>query len=718
MAYNLAVRCLHQTDNVSVYPHMSVKEIMERIRLQFNIIEDLFEVQVYDERFKRYIDFDDEYAEELRQIAPRTYKNTFTAEILFEEIGEITNVSALNDVPSPSYVQTDSPGCISVMEDIRSNTPTIDSKLCIFSSSFNKARSTMINYLNALSHVTFVRDVASYYRNQVTRINQYSTLIQGVKTNLDDASTCILPEIKFPSSFLRQDQFTFVIAVVTEERAEEQVTWRLDTSANLLRDDIQIDTQSCNPLYLTINRSTLENDDIFKLSLRMCTIDQNRDVTVGSIFYTLGLCDVQKLHSANHLPDTPRLACVMVNSNGNIQWDTFGLSDFMHSASHIKGKIETLDPITTDWRNQLDIPDVRESISTDETTCSLFKKYVRSIEEMTFAWFGSNWSEMHDSIVKLNQNVSPVLKFDKVDSFVEFLIRASNRKVVLIISSYPTETVISSLHSFPQLHSIYIFGTQYNNIEESIKKWEKVIGIYRDIEEICRTVQKTIQGYGHDLIPLNIAHASLNTDLDACNSLSKYRQIIQEVLLSFGRNEQIKQNFINSVRIPYTSNNPILHQIDDFQRDYLRSPSVWWYTKESYIYSLLNAALKTQSIDALFMMRRFISDLHNRFNRLQFFTSYDDHSLFVEDCIEPFGALSNDFIQKVEQHQIKSNKASIETGSIYDFYQQIQRLHLTTHQPVQTTLYRGQAIASDTGPNHISKVRLQNQQDYVSYVCR
>lgn len=63
----------------------------------------------------------------------------------------------------------------------------------------------------------------------------------------------------------------------------------------------------------------------------MCTMYQNPDMTVGSIFHTLSLNTVQKLHSADHLSETPRLACAMVDQNGNIQWNTFGLSDFIRS---------------------------------------------------------------------------------------------------------------------------------------------------------------------------------------------------------------------------------------------------------------------------------------------------------------------------------------------------------------------------------------------------
>ncbi len=61
----------------------------------------------------------------------------------------------------------------------------------------------------------------------------------------------------------------------------------------------------------------------------MCTILQNESVKDGSVFHTLPLSIAQKLHSADHIPNTARLACVMADQNGNVQWETFGLSGFM-----------------------------------------------------------------------------------------------------------------------------------------------------------------------------------------------------------------------------------------------------------------------------------------------------------------------------------------------------------------------------------------------------
>lgn len=61
----------------------------------------------------------------------------------------------------------------------------------------------------------------------------------------------------------------------------------------------------------------------------MFTLPANQVMKADTIFYTLNLDTAQNLHSAIYIPDAPRLACVIADKHDHIQWNTFGLSDFM-----------------------------------------------------------------------------------------------------------------------------------------------------------------------------------------------------------------------------------------------------------------------------------------------------------------------------------------------------------------------------------------------------
>ncbi len=55
--------------------------------------------------------------------------------------------------------------------------------------------------------------------------------------------------------------------------------------------------------------------------------------------------------------------------------------------------------------------------------------------------------------------------------------------------------------------------------------------------------------------------------------------------------------------------NTYLKHLEEFQNEYSSEKSLFWYTKDSFIYRMLNKALRVRNIDILFLFRFFIRDL-------------------------------------------------------------------------------------------------------------
>ncbi|CAF4733663.1 unnamed protein product, partial [Rotaria sp. Silwood2] len=49
--------------------------------------------------------------------------------------------------------------------------------------------------------------------------------------------------------------------------------------------------------------------------------------------------------------------------------------------------------------------------------------------------------------------------------------------------------------------------------------------------------------------------------------------------------------------------------IDEFEKAYKAENAIWWYTRESCFYRMLNKALRVQDFDMLFALRFFITDI-------------------------------------------------------------------------------------------------------------
>ncbi|CAF1495735.1 unnamed protein product [Rotaria sp. Silwood1] len=95
-----------------------------------------------------------------------------------------------------------------------------------------------------------------------------------------------------------------------------------------------------------------------------------------------------------------------------------------------------------------------------------------------------------------------------------------------------------------------------------------------------------------------------------------YSQILKEILIEEPFDEEAKHKFVDFCHKYNAEYDIDLNVIDKFIDDYdLHSP-IWWYTKEAFIYSMVNRALRTQNIEVIIKMGFFIRDLHRQIEQL------------------------------------------------------------------------------------------------------
>ncbi|CAF2623776.1 unnamed protein product [Rotaria sp. Silwood2] len=90
-------------------------------------------------------------------------------------------------------------------------------------------------------------------------------------------------------------------------------------------------------------------------------------------------------------------------------------------------------------------------------------------------------------------------------------------------------------------------------------------------------------------------------------------------------------------------------KIGDFQNNYNETEAIWWYTRDCFLYRLLNKALRTENID-IFKFRFFIKEL---FHQLK--DASDVYTKEIIECgIETFSlyrgqSIAFDKLQKLKQ---------------------------------------------------------------------
>lgn len=113
-----------------------------------------------------------------------------------------------------------------------------------------------------------------------------------------------------------------------------------------------------------------------------------------------------------------------------------------------------------------------------------------------------------------------------------------------------------------------------------------------------------------------ISVVSGNTQsLESRNAMFMWFQLFIEVLLRMHHKSNTRQELIDICKQYYENNSEQLTIINEFDKTYKKENAIWWYTRECYLYRILNKALRIQDFDILFALRFFITDLSEQLTK-------------------------------------------------------------------------------------------------------
>ncbi len=97
--------------------------------------------------------------------------------------------------------------------------------------------------------------------------------------------------------------------------------------------------------------------------------------------------------------------------------------------------------------------------------------------------------------------------------------------------------------------------------------------------------------------------------LQARNAIFMWFQLFIEVLLRMHHKSTDRKELIDICKKSYKGNHEEMTIINEFEKNYKPENAIWWYTRESCFYRMLNKALRVQDFDMLFALRFFITDI-------------------------------------------------------------------------------------------------------------
>ncbi len=95
-------------------------------------------------------------------------------------------------------------------------------------------------------------------------------------------------------------------------------------------------------------------------------------------------------------------------------------------------------------------------------------------------------------------------------------------------------------------------------------------------------------------------------------------QLLIACLLRMKTSRTDKKEFVLQCREFYKGNDKVLKLVNEFEEEYASEYSLWWYTRETFLYRILNKALRIQNIDLLFLVRFYIRDVEQQLHQRRY----------------------------------------------------------------------------------------------------
>ena len=260
----------------------------------------------------------------------------------------------------------------------------------------------------------------------------------------------------------------------------------------------------------------------------------------------------------------------------------------------------------------------------------------RILQNFHLIWLDNNIddnnTDCRNTIMQLQRIINTINTFTNGEECVEFLENMQNDKAYIIISGTLGQQIVPCIHNMSQVDSIFIFCSNKAYHEQWIKDWSKIEGVFTEIDPICEVLKNAVKQSIENAIPISIMATDgdiLRRRLDQRDPSFMYTQILIEILLSISFDETHIGQFIQYCREIFVDNEHELRNIQKFEGQYHHRTPIWWYTCESFLYPMLNRALRLLDVDIITRLGFFINDLQRHIDELHKEQSADVDQRFI-----------------------------------------------------------------------------------------
>lgn len=279
-----------------------------------------------------------------------------------------------------------------------------------------------------------------------------------------------------------------------------------------------------------------------------------------------------------------------------------------------------------------------------------------SKENINIIWFDPN-IESHEDTENTKEQLQVISDYiifmTNFDDCVQYIQSTDKEKFFLITSGVQALEIVPQISSISQIDSIFIYCMKKERYESSLNAYRNVIGIYVNLDDLVQSIQAQIDHLQRQMQTFSFFdhHQKSTKELSKDSAAFVWFQLFNYVIARLPHKQKAKQEMIRVCRDYYRGNEKELKLIDEFEQNYRSRDALRYYSKDSFIYRLINKALRTEDIDLLYVFRFFIGDLSRSLEK--------EHKKLLSSKIEILDVYRGLKLDKEEYETLKQNHGKL-----------------------------------------------------------
>ncbi len=202
------------------------------------------------------------------------------------------------------------------------------------------------------------------------------------------------------------------------------------------------------------------------------------------------------------------------------------------------------------------------------------------------------------------------------------------------------------------------------------------------VNQIQSDQTKRIKKKIDETLSINIFNTDRGQSTTGLNGQFVHSQLLIDCLLRMEPTTVEKNDLITLCKEEYRGNPHELSIINDFEKNYTSHRAIWWYTRQTFLYRLLNKALRVQNVDLIYLFRFFIRDINHQLKELN-------------KCSSPIHVYRGQLMVQDELQILKDS-----TGK-----------YISINSFFSTSLNRDLALVFSRDPDHCERVLFEIEAD-------